>query len=177
MRSPLVKSLLLTVVFLVGWAPPARAQLGPGWTEYHPASVIHMELHDVGQRYPGDSTMIDNGGATFNVVNGVEIFQLVNNTSNRVERRVQNDYTTGRWQFEGEVRVSPPTNDESVMQVWGGAAANATTQMIRAFADNNGSLKRYGTTLLISHIYGTWVRVNVIHDVGVDTSTRTSTAC
>ena len=33
---------------------------------------------------------------------------------------MQNTYLTGRHQFEGEVRVSPPTDDESIMQVFGG---------------------------------------------------------
>jgi MYXO-CTERM domain-containing protein len=163
-----VKRLLSPALLLFLWAPAARAQVGTGWVEYHPSSVIHMELHDVGHSSPGTSTMLNNGGASFDVVNGVEIFQLLNATSNRVERRMQNDYTSGRWQFEGEVRVSPPTNDESVMQVWGGASATATTQMIRAFAENNGTLKKYTQEVLISNIYGTWVRVNVIHDVAAN---------
>jgi len=95
---------------------------------------------------------------------------MLNTTSNRVERRMQNDYTSGRWQFEGEVRVSPPTDDESIMQVWGGTQAGATTQMIRAYATGNGTIRKVpGSVVLATNVYGTWVKINVIHDTVANT--------
>ena len=79
---------------------------------------------------------------------------------------MQNTYLTGSRQFEGEVRVSPPTNDESVQQVFGGNSG-ATTQMIRAYNENGGTLRKVpGSVLLASNVHGTWIKVNVIHDVG-----------
>ena len=79
---------------------------------------------------------------------------------------MQNTYQTGRRQFEGEVRVSPPTNDESVMQVFGGNSG-ATTQMIRAYNAGGGTLRKVpGSVVLAENIHGVWIKVNVIHDVG-----------
>jgi MYXO-CTERM domain-containing protein len=64
------------------------------------------------------------------------------------------------------VRVSPPTDDESVMQIFGGNSG-ATTQMIRAYNVGGGTLRKVpGSVVLAENIHGTWIKVNVIHDVG-----------
>jgi hypothetical protein len=148
---------------------PARAQLGTEWVQYDPASMVQLDDAVGSDILPGTVTSASNAGATFTNENGIETFTLFNPASNRCERRMRNDYSSGRRQFEGEVRVSPPTNDESIQQVWGGASANATTQMIRAFSENNGTLKRYTSTVLATNIYNAWVRINVIHDVEANT--------
>src|SRR5437867_4664420 len=100
-------------VLLVLTAGPARAQVGSGWVQYDPPSVIHLDGANGIEVYPGNSTTLRNPGATFTNEGGIETFGLYNPISNRAERRIQNTYLTGRRQFEGEVRVSPPTNDES----------------------------------------------------------------
>jgi MYXO-CTERM domain-containing protein len=146
----------------------AWAQLGRGWVPYEPPSMIQLDDQVGSDILPGTTTTASNAGATYSNQDGIETFTLFNPASNRCERRMRNDYSAGRRQFEGEVRVSPPTNDESIQQIFGGAADNATTQMIRAFAENNGTLKRYGSTVLATNVYGTWVRINVIHDVEAD---------
>src|SRR6185436_17298028 len=95
-------------------------------------------------------------------------FYLHDPISNRAERRIQNTYQNGRHQFEGEVRVSAPTDDESVMQVFGGNSG-ATTQMIRAYNVAGGTLRKVpGSVVLIENIHGVWIKVNVIHDVGAN---------
>jgi MYXO-CTERM domain-containing protein len=162
-------SLILAMTFVGVSTGVARAQVGEGWVPYSPPSVLHLEVHDVIKIYPPDSTDLTNEGAHYTNKDGIETFEMLNTTSNRVERRMQNNYTSGRWQFEGEVRVSPPTDNESIMQVWGGTQAGATTQMIRAYAEGNGTIKKVGGgVVMATNVYGTWVRINVIHDVAAN---------
>jgi MYXO-CTERM domain-containing protein len=164
-----VPSLMLAVTFVGASTGVARAQLGSGWVPYAPPSVLHLEVHDVIQVYPPDSTDLTNEGAHYTNKDGIETFEMLNTTSNRVERRMQNNYTSGRWQFEGEVRVSPPTDNESIMQIFGGTQSGATTQMIRAYAEGNGTIKKVGGgVVMATNVYGTWVRINVIHDVAAN---------
>jgi hypothetical protein len=95
---------------------------------------------------------------------------MLNTTSNRVERRMQNDYTTGRQQFAGEVQLFPPTDNECIMQIFGGTQTGATTQMIRAHAADNGSIRKNpGEVLIATNVWGKWVRINVIHDTFANT--------
>lgn len=163
MRTSTVSvGLLLTV------CGSARAQVGTGWVSYDPPSAIHLDGSAGIETYPGNSTMLMNEGASFTNQNGIETFALHNPISNRSERRIQNTYLEGRRQFEGEVRVSPPTNDESVMQIFGGNSG-ATTQMIRAYADGGGTLRKVpGSVVLAENIHGVWIKVNVIHDIAAN---------
>jgi hypothetical protein len=161
-------TLLLGTVLLL-WPGVTRAQMGTGWVPYQPSSSIQLDGSAGIESYPGTSTALSNEGASFTNEGGIETFALHDPISNRAERRMQNTYLTGRRQFEGEVRVSPPTNDESVMQVFGGNSG-ATTQMIRAYADAGGSLRKVpGSVLLAENIHGVWVKINVIHDIGANT--------
>ena len=145
--------------------------------QYSPPSTIHLDGSAGIESYPGTCTNLRNEGASFTDMGGIETFALHDPISNRSERRMQNTYLTGRRQFEGEVRVSPPTDDESIMQVFGGNSG-ATTQMIRAYNDGGGTLRKVpGSVLLAENVHGTWVKVNVIHDVGAQLrAARTSTA-
>ncbi|MEV6713407.1 hypothetical protein AB0M48_15360 [Lentzea sp. NPDC051208] len=43
------------------------------------------------------------------------------------EARIQDDYRTGRRQFEGELEVTAGTDDESAMQIFGNDGDGATT--------------------------------------------------
>jgi MYXO-CTERM domain-containing protein len=159
-------SLLAVGPVLLCASGAAWAQVGTGWVPYDPPSVIHLDGSNGIESYPGTSTNLKNEGATFTNEGGIETFALFDPISNRAERRIQNTYLTGKRQFEGEVRVSPPTNDESVMQVFGGNSG-ATTQMIRAYNDGGGTLRKVpGSVVLAENIHGVWIKVNVIHDVG-----------
>jgi hypothetical protein len=146
----------------------ARAQVGTGWVQYNPPSSLQLDGSNGIESHPGTSTNLMNEGASYTNQGGIETFSLHNPISNRCERRMQNTYTSGRHQFEGEVRVSPPTNDESVMQLFGGNSG-ATTQMIRAYNVNGGTLRKVpGSVLLAENIHGQWIKVNMIHDVAGD---------
>src|SRR3954451_20623636 len=157
------KSVVFLVLVLVPSA--AAAQVGTGWVQYEPPSVLHLDGANGIEVSPGGSTSVMNAGASFTNQGGIETFSLFNNISNRCERRIQNTYLTGRRQFEGEVRVSAPTDDESVMQIFGGNSG-ATTQMIRAYDVAGGTLRKVpGSVVLIENIHGVWIKVNVIHDI------------
>ena len=156
---------LLAVPLLLAASGPARAQMGSGWVAYQPTSSIQLDGSDGIESYPGSSTDLRNEGASFTNLDGIETFALHDPISNRAERRMQNTYLMGRRQFEGEVRVSPPTNDESVMQIFGGNSG-ATTQMIRAYDVGGGTLRKVpGSVVLAENIHGVWIKVNVIHDI------------
>jgi hypothetical protein len=68
-------------------------------------------------------------------------------------------------QFEGWVWIEPPTENESVMQIFGGQTS-ATAAMFRAFNANGGELRHYSSSSgrIASGIYGTWTQLNAIHD-------------
>jgi hypothetical protein len=54
------------------------------------------------------------------------------------------------------------------MQIFGGNSG-ATTQMIRAYNVGGGTLRKVpGSVVLAENIHGTWIKVNVIHDVGAN---------
>jgi hypothetical protein len=160
---------ILTASLMLMTAREGSAQIGGGWQEYNPSSKIHLAESDDIKTKPGNVTSASTKGASFKKSGGKETFRLTDPISNRSERRMQNDYTSGRRQFEGEVRVSGPTNNHSVMQIFGGIEP-ATTQMIRAYSSKGGSLRKVpGSVELATGIFGKWVRVNVIHDVGANT--------
>jgi hypothetical protein len=160
----------LLVVGAAAMAAPsaALAQVGSGWTRYNPSSTIQLDGSDGIESSPGSTTNKKNEGASYSNSGGIETFSLFDPISNRCERRMRNEYTSGRWQFEGEVRVSAPTNNESIMQVFGGTSG-ATTQMIRAYNSGGGTIKKVpGSVTLATGVHGKWIRINVIHDVGAN---------
>src|SRR5262249_52771531 len=65
-------SLILAVTFLGASTGVARAQLGKGWVQYSPPSVLHLEVHDVIKVYPPDSTDLTNEGAHYTNKDGIE---------------------------------------------------------------------------------------------------------
>jgi hypothetical protein len=160
---------LCLVPLLAFVASTANAQIGGGWQQVRPGSNIHLDGSDGIETSPGNITNRRNEGASFRKSGSVETFTVFDPISNRSERRLRNDYTSGRWQFQGEVRVSPPTDGQSVMQIFGGRTP-ATTQMIRAYRSGGGTLRKIpGSVTLASGIHGKWLRINVIHDVGANT--------
>jgi len=151
---------MLAVALVLGSAAAAQAQVGSGWTQYSPSSTLQND---------------DTGGCSYANSGGIEIFRMFNPVCNRIERRVNNNYTTGQRQFQGEVRVSSPTNDEAVHQVFGRDNADdgsAPAMHIRAYSANGGYLTRSGwagSKTLVSGIYNTWVRVNTVHNTTTNT--------
>ncbi|CAL1354374.1 unnamed protein product [Linum trigynum] len=71
-------------------------------------------------------------------------------------------YNSGIWQFEGHGYVPKGTNGVSIMQVFGGSNGRATSLMLHVY---NGSLRYYGSAVIVPEIFDRWFRLNVIHDV------------
>ena len=144
-------------------APTSRGPIGSGWREHNPNSNLQIQSRGEYTTCPRSVTHATGPGGSYDRSGGVEKFRLFNNGTNRVEVRVQDNYTSGQRQFEGEVKVSPPTNDESAMQIFGNDGPGATTLMIRSYSRNNGTLRGGGKDLA-TNVYGKWVRINVTHD-------------
>ncbi|KAL6870751.1 hypothetical protein ACP4OV_014599 [Aristida adscensionis] len=81
----------------------------------------------------------------------------------RTEIKINVIYSSGVWQFEGDVYVPAGTSGASVMQVFG-AATHATTLMLHVYA---GNLTYYHdlARVVAAGVYCRWVRLNVVHDV------------
>lgn len=152
---------VLTVVLV---QPSAFAgPVGSGWQEHHPSWNLQIQSRGEMTSYPSSTTSASGPGGSYSRSGGVQTFKLFNNGSNRVEVRVQDNYRTGQRQFEGELKVTAGTDDESAMQIFGNDGDGATTLMIRSFSKNGGTLRGGGKDL-ISNIYGKWVRINVTHN-------------
>jgi len=162
-KSLFKSTLILAPAALFLATASVQAQIGSNWQEYSPDSKIQIEVHDVFVNYPANATVVNDGGVRYTNQNGIETFCLANNDSNRVERRYFDDYTDRR-QFQGDIKVSSPTDNEIVHQVFC-ANPDGPYLAIVEHSANGGNLKgtRSGSATL-SGIYGTWVRVNSIHD-------------
>ncbi|MEU0880170.1 hypothetical protein ABZ345_16340 [Lentzea sp. NPDC005914] len=144
--------------------PTASAgPVGSGWTEYDPAWNLQIQSSGEIKSYPSSTTSATGPGGSYRREGGVQSFKLFNKGSNRVEARIQDNYRTGQRQFEGELKVTAGTEDESAMQIFGNDGDGATTLMIRSHTKNGGTLRGGGKDL-VSNINGKWVRVNVTHN-------------
>ena len=158
MKNPLT-GILLALAFAI----PAHAQIGNGWTEIKYDEFLNPEIKDKLYEirpFPKEYRSI---GCSYTNAGGVETFSLLNKNSNRIEIRVENNYQSGQHQFEGDVRIFPPLDNECLMQIFGNTT-HATLFMLRGWSDHGGSLKRYGDDVLATNIYSNWVHVNVIDD-------------
>jgi hypothetical protein len=139
---------------VIGGAALSHGQVGTGWTQYT-ASVTIQKASDASKAFYTNS-------------GGIETFRITPG-ANRCEARINNNYTSGQRQFQGEVRVSSPTNGQAVHQVFGrdnAADGSAPAMMVKAYSASGGTLKREGGgKTLITGCYGTWVRVNTTHVV------------
>jgi len=147
---------------------PVRAQIGASWVQFSPNSYIQIESNDVFYSFPPDSTVVNVAGVQYTNKNGIETFMLVNHHSNRVERRYYDDYSDRR-QFEGYCMVSGPSEDEKVHQIFCGNP-DGPYFLISCYTNSGGELKALGGGggTLITGCYGTWVRINSIHDQAAD---------
>jgi len=160
---------LCSFLVLLTLAGTARAQLGTGWTEQVSTRLLHAETNGVLNIIgvpdhfdvaPGEFCSYTNAGE-------YEEFHLWRTNSNRIEVRFKNDYSapaSGR-QFEGDVMLLSGTGNECVMQIFGNNS-RATLFMLRGNSADGGSLRHNTHETLMTHVYDTWVHVNVIHIPG-----------
>ena len=126
-------------------APAACPQLVAGWTRYQPTKTV--------QRQGGDSF------CEYRESDGVEFFKMTKNPAGviqRCEARVNNDYTSGANQFEGDVRVTMG-DGTCVHQVF-------KFFMLDAFPQQGGQLRHYSADTVVSGVFGKWVHINTVHD-------------
>ena len=76
----------------------------------------------------------------------------------------QKEYSSGVWQFEGDVYVPWGTSGASVMQIFGADKPHASTVMLPVY---DGQLTYYHNLTLVvaDRMYDRWIRLNVVHDV------------
>jgi len=155
-------------------APADPRVIGTGWRPVFPSSFIQFQSRGKITQYPFTQTHLVQAGASYDRAGGVETFKLFNNgASNRGEVRLKNEYTTGWRQFSGDVRISPPTDDECVMQIFG-AHTSGAMMMVRAFSADGGTLKlmlmlNHSHQIIVTHIYGVWLHLNIVHDANANT--------
>lgn len=143
-------------------AASAEAQIGTGWTRYYPTSIIDTECGDVHTNH-GDPASLSYKGVRFTNSGGVETYQLLDTSCNRVERRSDVHYRSGRRQWETTLRIHAPTN-QFLMQIFAGGGVGMYWSL-RARNSISGGGIRVGTTVVASNVYGKWLRFNVIHDM------------
>jgi hypothetical protein len=136
--------------------------LTTGWMEYHPPVKLQFE--------DGEGTWITPMGppndqhstyCTYTNMNGIELFKMLKDPAGKVQRcemRVQNEYTSGSNQFEGDVRVTAG-NATCVHQVF-------LMLMLDAFPNNGGEFREHTGTVVTNGVFNKWVHVNTIHHVG-----------
>jgi hypothetical protein len=132
--------------------------LTTGWTEYHPPAIIQFEDGNF-TTYP-QGTNAQSTYCTYTATGGIELFHMTKDPAGRIQRceaRVQNEYTTGSNQFEGDVRVTAG-NATCVHQVF-------LFLMLDAFPANGGEFHEHTGALLETGVFSKWVHVNTIHHV------------
>jgi hypothetical protein len=142
--------LVVATLGLLLLAPtPARAQIGSGWTEYNPPERLQTR-----------------GCGAHSASGDVQTFRLTCGDSsgdNRAEQRIENDYSSGTNQFQGEVRVvSLGGSNVSLKQTF--MPENGAFLMLAV--DGTGRLYSVGGGGdLATGVIGRWIRINTIHDV------------
>jgi len=142
----------------------AHAQIGSGWTQIFPQSTLQTEVHDVFHMFPGTTTSITIGGVVYTNSGGVETYQLVNTTSNRVERRYHDEYSSGTRQFQADITIFAPSNGESIHQIFNGPTG--PWLIVREQNTSGGSVRMGGGTssgTLATGLYGKTFRLNSVN--------------
>lgn len=150
-----------------GCVNQAGAVVGSGWTEASYSWRLFTELHDAPHYINPAPSHYSNGGCTYTDSNGVKTFTLNNSDSNRAELELNNNYSSGSRQFQCDLLIKSPSNNESAIQIKDG---QASFSMFRSGTTSN-TIKVYapsGSKQIASGIYGTWHRVNYIHDLTHD---------
>lgn len=156
------KTLLLAG--LLGLASTTYAQIGSGWTAFSTSGIIDIQSSGTHKHFPDTDTDVSWEGARYTRVNGVETFRLVSTASNRVERRHNEHYTSGKRQMQGDVRINQVSN-QSIHQIFYGSVGPQC--MTKGYGSNGGELRKQGgSVVMISGINNVWVRYNYLHRVG-----------
>lgn len=170
---PRLPRLVLALLFGLGFIAAAQAQLGTGWTPTSYTKRIHLD-DDVDLQtfswtsYKSVCSPTACADYTYDSNDDSETFRIFDSRSNRSEIRLQNDYSSGMWQFEGYVTIYPPLHDESLFQIFGNTGAAATFLMMRGYSNSSGSIRvMSGSHTIATGVYNQEVRINIIHQYNV----------
>ena len=154
-----------SVVVASGLASSTQAQIGSGWTRFYPSSFIDFQCGGTHiHKSLANSIRVQGGGYTYDPNTGIETFRLYDNSCNRVERRHDEHYTSGKRQMEGDVKISS-ISSQSVHQVFHGSSGPYI--MVKGYTSNGGELRKLsGSVVLASGINGVFRRYNFLHQVG-----------
>src|SRR4051812_5703170 len=73
-------------------APTPRGPVGSGWREYVPDHTLQIQSRGKLTYYPRSVTHATGPGGSYDRGGGIETFKLVNNGTNRVENRIEEEY-------------------------------------------------------------------------------------
>jgi hypothetical protein len=166
---------LLSALIIAGTTSIANAQIGSGWSSYSPTMKIHLDDENGLQIYSWTSYKSVGSGsicADYQYTSSTDThrFRILDNRSNRAEIRLENEYSSGKRQFQGYVKFSSPLDNECLMQIFG-SSSGATLTMTRGYSSSGGSIRctgtggsvTFGSTTLATSCYGVEKRINVIH--------------
>jgi hypothetical protein len=166
MSSAKTRVFLAAVTCTVVSTSVAQAQIGSGWTRFAPSGFIDFQCGGKHIHKPV-ATITVNGAGSYAISGGVETFKLLNNGCNRVERRHDEHYTSGKRQMQGDLKLSN-LSAQSVHQVFHGSSGPYI--MVRGYTSNGGELRKLsGSVVLARGISGVWMRYNFLHRVGSST--------
>ena len=125
----------------------AQAQIGSGWSTDG-----------------GSHSLQKVGDVTYSNSNGVELFRLNASDSSRCEIKINNSYSSGSHQFQGEVKVTgtPRSSGNSIQQILESTSGQGDISQVRWYSSSNGTFKVNGVTLGTG-VYGVYQRINCIH--------------
>src|SRR5581483_2816206 len=145
----------ITCLGAISMTLTARAQIGSNWTEYTPTKTYNSGMSQ-SQRY----SISGNVEHFWTYTTDTDEFPG-NDSGPRSEMRVNNNYTTGSEQFQGDFNPENGTSGCTCFQIFGGV--NRATSIMLQMAQHNGTLARYGSDVVATGCWGIYTRVNVLH--------------
>jgi hypothetical protein len=131
----------------------AASPIGTGWTEIFPTYSVDNPPGQVRYTVTGDEIHYWLFNTDMSTYPGQD-------AGPRSEFHWHNDYTTGQAQFQADLMIDQNCARACVMQIFG-APGRATAFMAWAMPD---ALSYYSIQTIVSPVYDTWLRLNVVHD-------------
>jgi len=144
------------VALACGLTLTVHAQVGSGWTSYSPSKKVQKV---------GNVSYSSSGGTETFKINGSD-----SSSEQRCEERVEDDFSSGTRQFEGNVKVtSLGGSGVTLKQTF--QANDGAFLMVAVKSGSSGTLYDvHSGNTLATGVIGVSVRVNTITDVGASKS-------
>jgi hypothetical protein len=145
----------------LGTVQTAHAQVGVGWTQIYPQLIWNGDLPQT-ERYSKSGN--------------VEHFWVYNTdphgptgSGSRSEFHVNNSFSTGSEQAQGDFMPENNTDAYTVFQDFGSANTNTATALQLQLRSGNGTLRRYNDEAVALNCWGVYTRINVVHYLSTGT--------